>query len=263
MKVILSRKGFDSANGGIPSPILPDGEMLSLPIPSDDCVRYDELSWHGVGYRALLDGLRPGFAPAHCHLDPDLRPGLRRETPAGWQPAFGQIRQSQRYLAQTARVAPGDLFLFFGTFRPVGRTADGGWRYVPHAAAVHAIYGWLQIGEIVTDPARIARCPWHPHAAAARLADPTNALYLPGARLSFAPTLPGCGVFPFAEKRVLTLAGCTKGVWRDNPVYRPEAVVGRRKNAAPGPGVYYAGVWQELALRESPACEAWARGLFD
>ncbi|MHA1435339.1 MAG: hypothetical protein ACTSO7_15970 [Candidatus Heimdallarchaeota archaeon] len=34
MKVILSRKGFDSANGGYPSPILPDGTLLSIPIPS-------------------------------------------------------------------------------------------------------------------------------------------------------------------------------------------------------------------------------------
>ena len=36
MKVILSRKGFDSSNGGCPSPILPDGTLLSLPIPTDD-----------------------------------------------------------------------------------------------------------------------------------------------------------------------------------------------------------------------------------
>ncbi len=36
MKVVLSRKGFDSANGGIPSPIMPDGTMLSLPIPLKD-----------------------------------------------------------------------------------------------------------------------------------------------------------------------------------------------------------------------------------
>ena len=31
MKIILSRKGFDSANGGGPSPIFPDGRLLSLP----------------------------------------------------------------------------------------------------------------------------------------------------------------------------------------------------------------------------------------
>lgn len=34
MKVVLSRKGFDSASGGYPSPILPDGTLLSIPIPS-------------------------------------------------------------------------------------------------------------------------------------------------------------------------------------------------------------------------------------
>ncbi|WP_418483231.1 hypothetical protein [Dysosmobacter sp.] len=36
MKIILSRKGFDSANGGIVSPIFEDGTMVSFPIPSDD-----------------------------------------------------------------------------------------------------------------------------------------------------------------------------------------------------------------------------------
>ena len=33
MRIILSRKGLDSATGGIPSPILPDGQLLPLPIP--------------------------------------------------------------------------------------------------------------------------------------------------------------------------------------------------------------------------------------
>ncbi|MGC9778582.1 MAG: hypothetical protein HZR80_05015 [Candidatus Heimdallarchaeota archaeon] len=33
LKAILSRKGFDSSFGGCPSPILPDGTLLSLPIP--------------------------------------------------------------------------------------------------------------------------------------------------------------------------------------------------------------------------------------
>ncbi len=33
MKIILSRKGFDSSAGGVPSPIFPDGGLLSLPIP--------------------------------------------------------------------------------------------------------------------------------------------------------------------------------------------------------------------------------------
>jgi hypothetical protein len=33
MRIIFSRKGFDSSSGGVPSPIFPDGRMLSLPIP--------------------------------------------------------------------------------------------------------------------------------------------------------------------------------------------------------------------------------------
>ena len=58
MKVILSRKGFDAKNGGIPSPILPDGSLLSLPIPStvDRCT-YDSLHWNGVSYKAILNDL--------------------------------------------------------------------------------------------------------------------------------------------------------------------------------------------------------------
>lgn len=36
VKFILSRKGFDSGSGGRPSPILPDGTMLSRPIPEQD-----------------------------------------------------------------------------------------------------------------------------------------------------------------------------------------------------------------------------------
>lgn len=34
MKIIFSRKGFDASYGGYPSPILPDGRMISLPIPT-------------------------------------------------------------------------------------------------------------------------------------------------------------------------------------------------------------------------------------
>ncbi len=38
MKIILSRKGFDSKSGGYPSPIFPDKSLISLPIPAHDYV---------------------------------------------------------------------------------------------------------------------------------------------------------------------------------------------------------------------------------
>ena len=67
MKVILSRKGFDSSNGGCPSPILPDGTLLSLPIPSQDRDAYEALSFRGLNYGTLLEQLRPGQAFSRCH----------------------------------------------------------------------------------------------------------------------------------------------------------------------------------------------------
>ena len=48
MKIILSRKGFDSSNGGCPSPIMPDGTLLSMPIPTDDDVFFSDVAWNNL-----------------------------------------------------------------------------------------------------------------------------------------------------------------------------------------------------------------------
>ena len=54
MKVVFSRKGFDSQYGGMPSPILSDGTLLSLPIPSkEDNTKYAGLTWNGKSYYEL------------------------------------------------------------------------------------------------------------------------------------------------------------------------------------------------------------------
>ncbi len=55
MKIIISRKGFDSGSGGYPSPILPSGELCSLPIPEPmpdiQSRRYEEIR---IGNRSLV-----------------------------------------------------------------------------------------------------------------------------------------------------------------------------------------------------------------
>ena len=61
MKVILSRKGFDSVYGGYPSPILPGGEMVSLPIPLEDSIRYSDLKIGDLTYYDLMKDLRPNI----------------------------------------------------------------------------------------------------------------------------------------------------------------------------------------------------------
>ena len=51
MKVILSRKGMDSKSGGMASPILPDGTLLSLPIPDRTVgTAYKDLYYRGQSF---------------------------------------------------------------------------------------------------------------------------------------------------------------------------------------------------------------------
>jgi len=56
MKIILSRKGFDSSFGGSPSPIFPNGSLISLPIPAHNYVSgydYDNKEYTPVEYKYL------------------------------------------------------------------------------------------------------------------------------------------------------------------------------------------------------------------
>ncbi|MEA4978412.1 MAG: hypothetical protein VB098_00745 [Petrimonas sp.] len=61
MKVILSRKGFDSQYGQISSPILPDSTLLSLPIPSkvDVETKFIDLSHNDKSYYEIIKELNP------------------------------------------------------------------------------------------------------------------------------------------------------------------------------------------------------------
>ena len=119
MKIILSRKGFDSAWGGCPSPVLPDGTMLSMPIPTneDNSIHYEDIRFQDSSYLDIWKQLRPRQQkfPSYCHLDPDLRRDVRM-APGNWRAAFGQVDASQSHLAYQG-VGVGDLFLFFGWFR--------------------------------------------------------------------------------------------------------------------------------------------------
>jgi hypothetical protein len=148
-KVILSRKGFDASYGGAPSPILPDGRLLSLPIP---CVHspmtYDDLYLDGHPMGQMVEDLTQGriHRDRCAHLDPDLRPGICPRL-KGWRPIFGQAGAAQAHLAGQG-VGAGDLFLFFGWFRQV-ELVQARYRYVKGAPDLHVVYGWLRVGEVL------------------------------------------------------------------------------------------------------------------
>jgi hypothetical protein len=301
MKIILSRKGFDSAHGGIPSPVFPKGEMLSFPIPGTDdkkdsdknesndetkdrkdTIKYRDLrfvgkEFDGISLNQILKdlGYNEQKYSQYCHLDPDLVEDRRKTKVDDWKAAFGQINQSAKYLSNQ-HVGEKDLFLFFGNFHHV-EMRDGKFSYVRRTegdkddyrgSTFQAIWGYMQVEKILTDPSDIMAYKWHPHACPKRNDksgdDRNNTLYIPTKTLSFCPDKPGWGVFDYDERRVLTKKGCTKATWEYNKAYDlTEETKRKRRNSAKDKknSIYYAGIWQELVL-ESKEAEEWAKGLF-
>ena len=147
MRIIFSRKGFDSAAGGGPSPIV-GGRPVSLPIPAGAASRtsYGALGLGGHAARASRGRLG---AEDLCHHDPMfLDDGTC---------LLGQCGAAQTHLANQG-VGEGDVFLFFGLYAD---EATG----EPH----HRIFGFLEIAETVAlavgAPAGIVALN-HPHALA-------------------------------------------------------------------------------------------------
>ena len=266
MKVILSRKGFDTKNGGIPSPFFEDGTMISFPIPSTDEYTYQDFVYDGMEYAKILKDLHYKGNP-NCHPDPDLDQSRRKSKCDGWVPAFGQINASATYLKNIG-VEVGDLFLFFGNFHCV--TNDNGTiKYIRNSGDfykdndIQVIWGYLQVGEILDSAELQRKLIWHPHSYERRTSSSTNLIFKAADTLSFDPSKPGAGLLSFDEKRVLTLYGCSKATWKWNEVYDPEHIYSKRKNSANDPrnGIYYSGVWQELGLKESDKCTEWAKAI--
>ncbi len=188
MKLILSRKGFDSAHGGCPSPIL-DGQLLCpLPIPDAGApTRYEKISsFNGSAIARIVEDLTGGRVGRSdgAHLDPDLRRDAIARA-AGWRPIFGQAAAAQSHLARH-EIGRGDLFIFFGCFRRAERVG-GALRFVRSAPKLHVIFGWLQVGKVIRATDSVAaEFPWadrHPHLAAPDRYK-NNTLYFASDRLS-------------------------------------------------------------------------------
>lgn len=205
MKIILSRKGLDSGNAKMPSPIMPDGRPLSLPIPRRRGYgrSYDDLFFCGQTLGDIIRALNNGRLPFDnfAHADPDLdEERLLRK--AGWRPIFGQTGGNQSHL-ENEGVGIGDIFLFFGWFRHTTVTPEGRLVYVGPGDGFHALFGWLQVGEIHKANVNSAGAlpAWmqdHPHVASPDSFDSNNMLYVARERLNLGVgdlSVPGGGTF--------------------------------------------------------------------
>jgi Nucleotide modification associated domain 3 len=126
LKIVFSRKGFDSKSGGGPSPII-DGTLFSLPIPAD---KYPSASTYGaLGLGdAVTKVSKTLTAESLCHEDPMF-----------WDNkcAFGQTGTAQSHLDNND-VGVGDVFLFFGLFTGCGSKDRH-----------HRIFGYLNVEKVL------------------------------------------------------------------------------------------------------------------
>lgn len=125
MRIVFSRKGFDSSAGGSPSPIV-DGVPISLPIPT---AHRSETTYRLAGLGEIVERAtnRRIRADDLCHEDPMFLNG-------NW--AFGQTGASQSHLDKNG-VGVGDVFLFFGLFGSNGSSDRH-----------HRIFGYLEVRDV-------------------------------------------------------------------------------------------------------------------
>lgn len=266
MKIILSRKGFDSSAGGQPSPILPDGTLLSLPIP--DTVRtadtYSSISWKGKSYYEIIEELKPRTKiqkDDYCHLDPDLRENVKSR-PNGWTPAFGQMGAALSALRNNS-VGIGDLFLFFGWFKETEYT-KGKLRYKKGAPNIHVIFGYLQVGNIYEKEELVPNTLIeHPHMQESydeNWEKHNNIIITPSKNLSFMPDKKGADVLNFRKDRVLTNEGFSRGRWNLPDCFKDVKIA---YNPNPWKDGYFqsAGRGQEFIMNSTPQIIDWAKNI--
>jgi len=247
--------------------------MVSLPIPLEDSIRYSDLKIGDLTYYDLMKDLRPNIKwkgklsnlnrETKCHLDPDIyRESIDRES--GWRPCFGQIDAAQSHL-ENQGVGENDLFLFFGWFRKT-KYNKGKLEFDHSEKDLHAIFGYLQIGDIKKVDQDFAVPKWmayHPHTDEKRRNNKTNTVYIARDSLSWSSSLPGAGRFIFNDNLVLSKKGLSRSKW-DLPDCFKEAEISYHKDSWED-DLYFqsAAKGQEFVVKYNGRVEEWARDLIE
>jgi hypothetical protein len=231
MKVILSRKGFDSVAGGYSSILLTkEKRLISLPIPEDNgCnnintnITYKDLKiFNGTPLSDLMSELGiVDFKDRYVHLDPDINKDEYTGRSDSWRGLFGQCSSAQSHLKNN-QVSAGDLFLFFGWFREAERDINGKYRFIKKTDK-HIIWGYLQVGEIETIAQEKKYDNWklyHPHYYYRN--SKNNTAYISREKLSFNDRISGYGILNFSDELILTdTSQKNKSLWKLPGCFHP------------------------------------------
>jgi hypothetical protein len=207
-KIILSRKGYDDENGGKPSIILPDDNlMFSFPIPITHRDEIGDLSssifCNDKNLSEIFHELGIDKFERYHHLDPDIQ---RIGIPKSYG-AFGQSHAASGHLKNNS-IGKGDTFLFFGTFCET-YYENGSLKYqMMHP--FHALWGYLIADNVITDIESIPNGQYselvnHPHYKNRKhpAYKNKNTIYV-GKKF---------GTFKFSEILRLTKLGYKKSYW--------------------------------------------------
>jgi hypothetical protein len=210
MRIVFSRKGYDSTSGGFPSFIFPDGTLFSVPIPTNsNHGLYSSLDfeYQGTPIQEILnqvtskrirtngtfDGCDYAKSSQFCHHDPMYISSLNRL-------ALGQTGASESHL-RNQRIDEGDMFLFYGWFKKID-ISDGNWGYVSDTPDIHLIWSSMIIlkplrldtpKDVQMTVERFPQLAIHPHLSPDWSSKP-NSIYLSEKH----------SMLPFAERRCLT-----------------------------------------------------------
>lgn len=273
MKVIISKKGFDSSNSTKPI-LIANNELLFLPIPSSnkadkkysevfinnekslfDCCREKDINY------VIIDGKKvPIDEETNCHLDPQL---FDYFDCAGFKGCFGQVSSAQGHLTRN-NVQVDDLFLFYGWYKDEKDKI--------YSDGKHTIFGYLQIGEIIKvndlapegRQAKINKYPWlkhHPHWDSK---ETNNTIYIARDTCTFDDDIKGFGMFNYSPNLDLSNNDMSQRTYWKIPALKGlkvsfKGVNGKREFDELGQYIIYPRC-QELVI-DSPQAEQWAINL--
>ncbi|MHC1759965.1 MAG: hypothetical protein AB9917_10705 [Negativicutes bacterium] len=278
MKVILSRKGFDAEAGGFPSPILPGGELISLPIPDDSTeIPYSILNCDNnkTSYYSFMRSLNKGRIKVNkkwqtldenttCHLDPDITQHIIGRAD-GWRGVFGQVDQSAGHLKNQG-VQPGDIFLFFGWFRKAIISQGEIVFDNDDKNGKHILFGYLQVGEIIHPNVTAPPYAWlnqHPHLADGYIGKASNTLYIARESLSFAKDLAGYGGFRYSPELELSKDEETKSKWALPDIFKDTDISYHTKKSWKDGHFQSTHRGQEFVLTASNEIKCWVQGIIE
>lgn len=278
MRIVLSRKGFDSSYGGYPSLIMPNGQMISLPIPNDgDSKKYSKISggYQDMSLYDIMKQVKDSIylgknkndlsKESACHLDPDLKDSSWPRA-KNWKGCFGQIGSASSVLNNN-NIAKGDLFLFFGWFQKCeernGRlslvTGDG----------FHALFGYLQIEDVLTtcqlEEKEIPE--WlqdHPHLRIDRYQNKLNRIYIAKEKTSWNSKLPGWGTFDYRSELMLTKEGLSRSKWELPDIFKDKRITFHKESSWKPEGYFQsAHLGQEFVVEKSEDIKQWAQKIIE